>query len=111
MIWRIGSYDHLPGHEGMQIPAGFGAAKDKFAGSGSREFDPRYPIPIRFKMSFFRLPGISPKGDTFSGDEFNGIAVQMKTVGNIRGGEPQNDDIAFVGKNAPGRVSKPVGVD
>ena len=111
MIRCVGFYDQLSRHEGMQIPTGFGAAENKFAGSGGRESDRRYPIPVRFQMSFFFLPGVSPKGDAFSGDEFDGIAVQMKTVGNIQGGEPQNYDIAFVDNNASGRISKPAGVD
>ena len=88
MVRCVGSYDHLARHKGMQIPAGFGAAEDKFAGSGSREFYSRYPIPVCFQVSFFFLPGILLKGDAFSGNQFDGIAVQMKTVGHIRGGEP-----------------------
>ena len=95
----------------MQISAGFGAAEDKFAGSRSHEFNRRYPIPVRFQMAFSLLPGISPKGDAFAGDEFDGIAVQMKTVGHIRGGETQNYDIAFVDNDASGPISKPAGVD
>ena len=81
MVRGVGSHDQLPGHEGMQISAGFGAAEDKFAGSGSHEFDRRYPIPVPFQVAFFLLPGIFlRKGEAFSGDEFDGIAVQMKTV-------------------------------
>jgi len=111
MIRCVGNYDQLPGHEGMQIPAGFGAAEDKFAGPGCHEFDRLYPIPVRFQMAFFLLPGISPKGDAFSGNQFDGIAVQVKTVGHIRGGETQNYDIAFVDNDASGPISKPAGVD
>jgi hypothetical protein len=61
----------------MQIAAGFGATENKFTGSVGRKFDRGYPVPVSFEVALFLLPGISLKGDPFSGDEFYGVAVEL----------------------------------
>ena len=111
MVRRVGFYDQLPRHEGVQIATGFGAAKDKFAGSEGHKFYRGYPVPVRFQMTFFFTPEIFLKSDPFTCNEFDGVAVQLKTVGDVRGGEPQNDRIAFIDNSAPGGIPEPSGVD
>ena len=111
MVRRVGFYDQLPRHEWMQISADFGAAEDKFTGSVSHKFDRGYPVPVRFQMTLFFLPEIFLKSDPFAGNEFDRVAVQLKTVRDIRGGELQNDRISLIYKNAPGRISESSGVD
>jgi hypothetical protein len=95
----------------MQISADFGAAEDKFTGSVSHKFDRGYPVPVRFQMTLFFLPEIFLKSDPFAGNEFDGVAVQLKTVCDVRGGESQNDRIAFIDNSAPGGIPEPSGVD
>ena len=55
MVRGVGSHDQLSGHKWMQIAAGFGAAIDKFAGSGGHKFDRRYQITVPFQVAFFLL--------------------------------------------------------
>ena len=111
MVRGVGSDDQFTGHEGMQITAGFGAAKNKFSRPLRPEFDGRHLAPIPMQVILVLKPVMLAESSAFSGDEFDGIAVQLQTVGDIRGGEPQNYGIALVDNDAPRRISKPAGVD
>jgi hypothetical protein len=95
----------------MQISAGFGAAKDKFAGSVGHKFDRGYPVPIRFQMTLFFLPQIFLKRDPSAGNKVDGMAVELKTMRDVRGGEPQNDRISFIDTYACWGVPEPSRVD
>ena len=96
MIGSVGSDDQLTGHKGMQIAAGFGAAEDKFSRPQRPEFDGRDTAPIGFQMALFLKPFMLAESHTFSGNQFDGVTVQLQTVSDIKGRELQDQSVALV---------------
>ena len=111
MVRGVGSDDQFTGHEGMQITAGFGAAKNKFPRPLRAEFDGRHPAPIPMQVILILKPVMLAESSAFSGNQLDGIAVYLQTVGDIRGRELQDDGVAFVHHKAGRRISETVGIN
>ena len=111
MIGGVGPDDQFTGHEWVQVAAGFSAAKNKFARSLRPEFDRGHPAPISIQVVAVFYPVMLAKSGALAGNQLDGVAVQLETVGDIRGGKLQNHGIAPVYDDTRWRVGEPVGVN
>ena len=111
MVGRIGTDDQFSGHEGMQIPAGFGAAENEFTRPVGHKSNCGNALPVDFQATLLVMPDISLERNAFAGNKIYGVAVQQETVRHIRAVEPQTYRVALVYEDTRRRIAEALGAD
>ena len=111
MVRRIGTDDQFSGHEGMQIPAGFGAAENEFTRSVGHKSNRGNAPPVDFQVALAVRPDVSLERNAFAGNKIYGVAVQQETVRHIRAVEPQTYRVALVYEDTRRRIAEALGAD